>query len=75
MVENEFDADHAGPAWRGTNEAVRDLHRNLHQIEVESGTFSPVPTTPQQAAAHIQQSRTIHEWDASQPVCHSSAPG
>ena len=58
-------------AWRGTNEAVRDLHRNLHQIEVESGAFSPASTMPQPSRAEassanrIQQSRTVQEWDVS----------
>ena len=62
-----FDAD-LPAAWRGTNEAVRDLHRNLHQIEVESGAFSPASTTPQPSrveANRIQQSRTVQEWDVS----------
>ena len=65
-----FDAD-LPAAWRGTNEAVRDLHRNLHQIEVESGAFSPASTTPQPSRAEaiqqsrIQQSRTVQEWDVS----------
>lgn len=67
-------------AWRGTNEAVRDLHRNLHQIEVESGAFSPASSTPQQSGAEansaqriqqsrstgrIKQSRSHQEWDVS----------
>jgi len=58
-------------AWRGTNEAVRDLHRNLHQIEVESGAFSPASTMPQPSRAEassanrIQKSRTVQEWDVS----------
>ena len=64
-----FDADLPSP-WRGTNEAVRDLHRNLHQIEMESGTFTPTPITPQEKrdANRIQQSRTIDEWDVAQLV-------
>lgn len=59
-------------AWRGANEAVRDLHRNLHQIELESGAFSPARSTPPQSSAEanaanrvVQQSRTVHEWDVS----------
>ena len=61
-------------AWRGTNEAVRDLHRNLHQIEVESGAFSPASSTPQQSGAdahsaqRIQQSRSTGRIKQSRSV-------
>ena len=58
-------------AWRGANEAVRDLHRNLHQIELESGAFCPARSTPPQssteasAANRVQPSRAVQEWDVS----------
>ena len=58
-------------AWRGANEAVRDLHRNLHQIELESGAFCPARSTPPQSSAEanaanrVQPSRAVQEWDVS----------